>query len=193
MSSLFCIGIAFAGFATSLKIEKTPPANPDGGFGFPFLKETKKNLSLIAEDRELLLAVLGAAYFMLLAAFTQMNVIPYGMQVLGLTQEKSGYLFLMTALGIGTGSFIAGKLSGRGVEFGIVPLGAIILTAASFALQLVPPSLFVVLPILFILGFSAGMFIVPLQAFIQLRSPKERLGEILAASVFLNWTGVTKG
>ena len=189
-SSLFCIGIAFAGFTTSLRIEKTLPANPKSGFGYPFLKETKKNLSYIAEDRELMLAVLGAAYFMLLAAFTQMNVIPYGMQVLGLTQEKSGYLFLMTALGIGAGSFIAGKLSGRGVEFGLVPLGAIILSAASFALQLVPPSLSVILPILFILGFSAGMFIVPLQAFIQLRSPKERLGEILAASVFLNWTGV---
>jgi acyl-[acyl-carrier-protein]-phospholipid O-acyltransferase/long-chain-fatty-acid--[acyl-carrier-protein] ligase len=190
MSSLFCIGIALAGFITSLKIEKTPPANPGGGFGFPFINETKKNLSYIAKDRELLLAVLGAAYFMCLAAFTQMNVIPYGMQVLGLTQEKSGYLFLMTALGIGAGSFIAGKLSGRGVEFGIVPLGAIILTAASLALQLVPPSLGMVLPILFILGFSAGMFIVPLQAFIQLRSPKEKLGEVLAASVFLNWTGV---
>lgn len=190
VSSLFCVGLALTGLAASLKIEKTPAASPGHSFGFPFLGEIKKNLSYIAEDRELLLAVIGAAYFMVLAAFTQMNVIPYGMQVLGLTQEKSGYLFLMTALGIGAGSFSAGKLSGRSVEFGVVPLGAIMLTAASLALQFIPPSLSVILPILFMLGFSAGMFIVPLQAFIQLRSPKERLGEILAASVFLNWTGV---
>jgi acyl-[acyl-carrier-protein]-phospholipid O-acyltransferase/long-chain-fatty-acid--[acyl-carrier-protein] ligase len=189
-SSLFCVGIAFAGFATSLKIERTPPANPKSGFGVPFIKETKKNLKYIARDRELLLAVLGSAFFMVLAAFTQMNLIPYGMQVLGFTQERSGYLFLMTALGIGAGSFLAGKLSGRGVEFGLVPLGAIVLTTASFALRCIPPALSLILPLLFILGFSAGMFIVPLQAFIQLRSPKERLGEILAASVFLNWMGV---
>jgi len=190
VASLFCLAIAACGFATSLGIEKTPVANPLGGLSFRFHGEMKKSLACIAGDRELLLAVIGSAYFMGLAAFTQMNLIPYGMQVLGLSQERSGYLFLMTALGIGAGSYIAGRLSDRGVEFGIVPLGAIGLTVASLALQFVPPGLYVILPVLLLLGFSAGLFIVPLQAFIQLRSPKERLGEIMAASVLLNWTGV---
>ncbi|MDH4230427.1 MAG: acyl-[ACP]--phospholipid O-acyltransferase [Nitrospirota bacterium] len=190
VASLFCVAISLAGLMTSARIEKTPAAGSDKGFSLFFLKDIGNSLRYVGQDGELLLAVLGSAYFMVLAAFTQINLIPYGMQLLSLTQEKSGYLFLMTALGIGAGSLTAGKLSGRGVEFGIVPLGTLGLTASALALHFIPPSLSLVILLIFVLGLSAGLFIVPLQTFIQMRSPKERLGEILAASVFLNWTGV---
>jgi len=43
---------------------------------------------------------------------------------------------------------------------------------------------------LFVMGISAGLFIVPIHAFIQLRSPSQRRGEILAASGFLGWVGI---
>ena len=190
VASLLCIGVALAGLVTGTRIEKTPAVGSTGGFSFFFMKDIWKNLRYAGQDRELMLALLGSAYFMIIGAFTQINLIPYGMQVLNLTQEKSGYLFLIAALGIGAGSFIAGKLSGRGVEFGIVPLGALGLTFSAVMLHLIPSSLYMVMLAIFILGFSAGIFIVPLQAFIQMRSPRERLGEVLAASMFLNWTGV---
>jgi acyl-[acyl-carrier-protein]-phospholipid O-acyltransferase / long-chain-fatty-acid--[acyl-carrier-protein] ligase len=184
------IGIAVTGLIMGLQIKKTAAARPSSRFSLSFISSMKESLSQIRSDRELLLAVLGTSYLLLLAAFTQINLIPYGMQVLGLTQERSGYLFLVAALGIGTGSLLAGKLSGRFVEFGVVPLGAIGLTAAAVALQAVPSLFSLIFFVIFILGFSAGLFIVPLQAFIQLSSPKDKRGEILAASVFLNWIGV---
>lgn len=190
VASLFCVGIALMGLMTSTKIERTPAAGTKTGFSFLFTKEIWKNVKYVAEDGDLLLAVLGSAYFMVLAAFTQINLIPYGMQALHLTQERSGYLFLVAALGIGSGSFLAGRLSGRGVEFGIVPLGTLGLAASTIALNFMPPSLSLIIPAIFVLGFSAGIFIVPLQAFIQMRSPREKLGQVLAASVFLNYIGV---
>lgn len=189
-SSFLCIGVALAGLVTGTRIEKTTPAGSKSSFSIFFIRDIWKNLRDVSQDRELMLALLGSAYFMIIAAFTQINLIPYGMQVLNLTQEKSGYLFLMAALGIGAGSFLSGKFSGRSVEFGIVPLGALGLTVSTVMLHLGPSSLSMVIQSIFILGFSAGVFIVPLQAFIQMRSPKERLGEILAASMFLNWSGV---
>lgn len=148
-----------------------------------------RTLSSLRRDRYLLLAIIGAAYFLFVGAFCQLNLLPYGMSRLGLSQEGSGYLFVAAALGIGLGSLWAGRLSGRTVEFGVVPIGAAGLCISAFALHAIPPQLPLVLVVVALFGISAGLFIVPLQAFIQLRSPADRRGEIQAASSFLSWVG----
>ena len=58
----------------------------------------------------------------------------YGIAHLGLSEERSGYLFFLAALGIAGGSVLAGRLSGRMIEFGIVPLGALSLTLSALVL-----------------------------------------------------------
>jgi acyl-[acyl-carrier-protein]-phospholipid O-acyltransferase/long-chain-fatty-acid--[acyl-carrier-protein] ligase len=148
-----------------------------------------RTLRSLRHDRYLLLAIIGAAYFLFVGAFCQLNLLPYGITRLGLSQEQSGYLFVAAALGIGFGSLLAGRLSGRTVEFGVVPIGAAGLTVAAFALHAIPAHLPTVLLVVALFGISAGLFIVPLQAFIQLRSPADRRGEIQAASSFLSWVG----
>lgn len=190
IAALFCVGIAAAGLFSSRNIKPTPPAGSHRPFSPFILGDIWRALKFVGTDSALLLAVLGSAYFMFVGAFAQINLIPYGMEVLGLTQEKSGYLFFVGALAIGGGSLLSGRLSGRGVEFGVVPLGALGITVSSIALYIIPASLPLIVASVFLLGFSAGLFIVPLQTFIQMRSPRERLGEVLAASGFLNWIGV---
>ena len=76
-----------------------------------------------------LLSVLAIAVFSLAGAFTQLNVIDFGEQHLNLSPEQATRLFLLTAIGIGIGSTTAGWLSGRNIEFGIVPLGAFLIRA----------------------------------------------------------------
>lgn len=187
-----CAGILIAviGLGVSLRIPPTPPAGSQKELSINFLKEIGQTLSHVRRDGHLMLAVLGSAYFLFLGAFAQINLIPFGMKHLGLSQEQSGYLFLVAALGIGAGAFLAGRLSGRNVEFGVVPLGAFGLAAATLGLSAVPERLALVLPLIGLLGISAGLFLVPLHAFIQLRARREVLGEVLAASAFLSWTGV---
>ncbi|RII25635.1 MAG: acyl-[ACP]--phospholipid O-acyltransferase [Geobacter sp.] len=188
-ASLAGIAIAVAGLmlARSLPITATAAAGrrlavmPTSYF---------RTLRGLRSDGYLLLAVIGAAYFLFVGAFCQLNLLPYGIVRLGLSQEESGYLFLAAAFGIGLGSLLAGRLSGRTVEFGVVPIGAVGLTLCAFALHAVPANLPSVLVLVFLFGLSAGLFIVPLQSFIQLRSPADRRGEILAASSFLSWVGV---
>ena len=60
-----------------------------------------------------------------------MTVLP---EHLDLNIRKSGYLFPMAAIGIGLGALLAGKLSGRNIEFGLVPIGALILTVCCILL-----------------------------------------------------------
>lgn len=166
----------------------TPAADPDRRFAWSPLVYWQ-TLRSLRHDGYLLLAVIGAAYFLFVGAFCQLNLLPYGIKFLGLSETGSGYLFVAAAVGIGIGSFLAGNLSGRDVEFGIVPIGAAGLTLAAFLLNAAPASLPVVLALIVLFGISAGLFIVPLQAFIQLRAPADHRGAILAASTFLSWVG----
>ncbi len=189
-AALACIGFSLVGLVTSWKIAKTAPADAGRKITARFLSEMKETLTELRQDGYLLLAILGSAYFLFLGAFAQINLIPFGMEVHGLTQEESGYLFLVAALGIGLGSLLAGRLSGRNVEFGVVPIGALGLALSTSGLFWLPSTLLFHLPLILLLGVSAGLFLVPLHAFIQLRAPREKLGRILAAGSFLSWCGV---
>jgi acyl-[acyl-carrier-protein]-phospholipid O-acyltransferase/long-chain-fatty-acid--[acyl-carrier-protein] ligase len=184
-----CILIAVAGTATSLGIGRVPASGSTRRPSWFFLADVIRPLREVRHDRYLVLAIVAAAYFSLIGAYLQLNLIPFGLRHLGLDEVDSGFLFLGAALGIGTGSLVAGRLSGRNVEFGVLPIGALGLALATLAMGGIAqwPAAAVAIVAA---GLSAGLYIVPLEAFIQLRCPKDRLGEVLAANGFLSWIGV---
>jgi acyl-[acyl-carrier-protein]-phospholipid O-acyltransferase/long-chain-fatty-acid--[acyl-carrier-protein] ligase len=197
-ASLSCVVIAVIGVLTSLRIGKTKPVSTDEKLSDQFsISEVSRVLKTVWTDKYLLMTVLASAYFMLLGGFSQINMIPYGMEVCKFTDMQSGYLFLIAAVGIGIGSWLAGKLSGRGVEFGIVPMGAVGMAATAIGLGLIgvkgPVSggaLKAVFVLIFFFGIGCGLFIVPIHAFIQMRAPQKIRARVIAASSFLGWIGV---
>jgi len=185
-----CVCIAVIGFIVSLLIERTAAVGCQKKASIFFIKDIWRSLWLIRRNRYLVLAVLASAYFLLIGGLIYTNLIPYGIDHLGFDKEHSSQLFLVVAVGIGLGAFLAGKLSGRNVEFGVVPLGAIGLTVSALGLGLTGTGKVSSFTLIFLMGLSGGLFIVPIHSFIQLRSPKKRRGQILAASNFLGWVGV---
>lgn len=188
-AALISVLIALGGLLTVTKIEKTKAAGAANTCTLLFFRDIWQTLVDIRKDVYLLTAVLASAFFLHIGAFVQINIIPYGIDGLGL-EEKSGYLFLAAALGIGLGALLSGKLSGRNVEVGIVPFGALGMTLSAFALGICPDHVPTVSMLLIFLGISAGLFIVPINAFIQFSAPHQALGKVLAASSFLSWIGV---
>lgn len=190
LSASVCIVIAGLGLLASWQIAPTP-AHPSrklslNGFGSVFRTSLE-----IRKDGFLTLAVLALAVFSLAAAFIQLNVLDFGEQHLGLTPEAATRLFLLTAIGIGVGSTTAGWLSGRAIEFGIVPVGALLMSVSLGTLGLLAEGNVILSAIsMAVLGFAAGLFIVPLQAFIQYRSPEDRVGAIQATNSFMSWLGI---
>lgn len=184
-----CVVISILGLSTSMKVKHTSPAGSGAKSSLFFARDIWRTMRDISYDRDLLLAVIASACFLLIGGFVYSNLIPYGISHLGLSETQSAYLFVIAAAGIGAGSIFAGRLSGRNVEFGIVPMGAIGLTVSSIGLGFVP-SFYTTLALVFITGVSAGLFIVPINTFIQIRSPQKQRGQILAASGFLGWVGV---
>jgi len=63
------------------------------------------------------------------------------------------------------------------------------LTIASVGLGFIP-ALYPAIMLAFVMGVSAGLFIVPINTFIQFRSDPAQRGQVLAASAFLGWVGV---
>jgi acyl-[acyl-carrier-protein]-phospholipid O-acyltransferase / long-chain-fatty-acid--[acyl-carrier-protein] ligase len=190
LAQTVCIAASVAGLIATLGIRRTPPAGSTARIHAFFIRDIWRTLWSIRQDRYLVQAVLASAYFMMLGAYLQLNMIPYGIQHLGLTEQGSGYLFFVVALGVATGAFLAGKLSGRNIEFGIVPLGAALLTLSTVGLKFLPSVLGLVVPAVFAAGVGAGLFVVPVDSFIQSKAPPEKRGEILAAAGFISWLGV---
>lgn len=174
LAASVCILIAAFGLFAAKHIEPTP-AHAErtlslNGFGSVFRTSLE-----IRKDSFLTLSVLAVAVFYLAAAFIQLNVLEFGQQHLGLSLEAATRLFLLTAVGIGLGSTTAGWLSGRAVEFGIVPIGALLMCLSLGTLGTLAEGNILLSAIsMAVLGFAAGLFIVPLEAFIQYRSPKDR-------------------
>jgi acyl-[acyl-carrier-protein]-phospholipid O-acyltransferase / long-chain-fatty-acid--[acyl-carrier-protein] ligase len=189
LAASFCLAVALVGLISARKMGSSAAGDTKRAVAL-LPTEILRTLNVMRGDRQLSLATLGLAWFMAIGAFAQLNLIGYGMERLGLSESQSGYLFLAAAFGIGLGSLLAAKLSGRDVEFGIVPLGAAGLSVASLLLHAAPNSLPVCLAIVVLFGLSAGLFSLPLQTFIQLRADVSRRGAVLAASSFLNWVGV---
>ena len=187
---IICLAVALAGALSSFCIGHSEYRGSDERqFSAWFIRDFARTLRSMRSDGYLLAAVLGSAYFSLVGAFLQQNLLYFGQQALHLGVQRSGFLFPLAALGIGMGALLAGRLSGRHIEFGIVPLGAAGLAFACAALGLFT-SLPTTAALIVAIGISSGLFIVPLDAFVQFRSPRERLGEILACSSFLSWVGV---
>ena len=187
---VFCVGVSLVGIVASLRVRRTPPAGTHKPFTLFFVVAIMRTVVGLRRDRHLLLAVLGSSYYMFVGGFIQQNTFLYGQEYLGLDGEASGYLFSIAALGIGLGALLAGRLSGRNIEFGIVPVGAMGLTVTCILLAVVPPSWTAIGVIVMLIGVSSGLFLVPLYAFIQYRSPAQDRGEILACEGFLGFLGV---
>ncbi|RKX33326.1 MAG: acyl-[ACP]--phospholipid O-acyltransferase, partial [Verrucomicrobia bacterium] len=186
-----CVGISALGLVSSSRIKETAPVGSTKQKFTPFfVVDIFKTLLSLRKDRYLFITLISVAYFLFLGAFIQQNLLLLGPEVFGWDTTTSGYLFPVAAIGIAMGALVSGKLSGRSIEFGLVPIGTVGLTVGCLLMGGVSASLPAILALVFLIGISAGLFIVPLQAFVQQKSPRERLGEILACMNFLNFLGV---
>jgi len=198
ISAAALIGTAAAGLAASLLIRPLTIANPAKAFPSNPVAQTYRDLATLCASRPLLRAVLGTAVFWALASLAQMNVDLFTITELEMNQMHVGILLALLALGVGLGSVLAGIWSAGKVELGIVPLGAGTIALSSIMLFVVPdgngsvfsPAYAWSCLWLLGLGFGAGLYDIPLQAFIQHRSKRESRGSILAAANFLTFSAM---
>lgn len=190
LAGLVCVLVAVFGILTSLMI---PPSHAAAPGRRSFRQDLKTATELLRQDRKLRTAVFGSAFFSFIGSIVQLNVLGYGINAMGMDKEQASAVFLFAAAGIGIGGYLAGKISGRGIELGLVPCGLGLMTTASLLLGWLPPALPTAGPLLFAVGAGSSLFVVPLKAWMLWRTPENRRGRLLAVSNQLGWIAVLLG
>ncbi|MFZ4772513.1 MAG: MFS transporter [Chlamydiia bacterium] len=147
-----------------------------------FIAQTIKHLKLTLPIPHLFHVIIFGSYFLLACLFTQLNLIPFGYQELGISDAETGYILLYTSFGLGLGVLCYGLVSRRNIEVSYAILGGLGTALSYFAIVLFSHSFDVVSFIGFLIGICGGFFIVPLNGFIQTRSPESIRASVLAAS-----------
>jgi acyl-[acyl-carrier-protein]-phospholipid O-acyltransferase / long-chain-fatty-acid--[acyl-carrier-protein] ligase len=189
-SGVILIACTLLGLATSYSISRVPAANPSAKLNRNPLGDLLAHIRLIREDRILAWAVVGNTYLWFLAALLQFTIVIYGHDILRIDERHISYLQAAVAIGIGTGSLVAGYFSEGKIEYGLIPLGAVGMTVFGFlsaghGLSLERAALY-----LGLLGFFGGFYAVPLNALIQYRPAPAHKGGVIAAANLLSWVGV---
>lgn len=188
--AVFGFAIALIGFVSTLAIRKTPSQKSTKKPNWLFISEIINTLKFCSAKKHLLVAMSGSAYFYFIGAFAQLNIIPFAIYSLQMTDIAGGYLFLAIAVGIAIGAIVGGRVSKKRVELGLSCFAAIFIAVLFILLVPCCSSLVSVITILFLLGVVGGLFVVPFDSFVQINSPDEKRGQVIGANNFLSFCGV---
>ena len=183
------LGIAIVGTLASLFIQKVPASGSREPFHLNPFHEIVEGTRELAKDRIQALTVIGISWFWFIGALLQMAILLLGKEGLLATDNQIGFLVTALALGIGAGSLAAGTVSGDHLELGLAPAGALLMGIATFGLGL-SGTYNSALVWLLLVGFTGGLFVVPLNAWLQEKAPATERGRILATNNFANMVGV---
>lgn len=182
--------IAALGVLTALRIGDQPVANPERHFTADPIGPHLRRIKEITLDRGLYLSVLGAVYFYFIGTTFQLNILVFAKQTLVVGEVATSLLLAALAIGIGTGSLIAGRASEGKVELGLVPIGGVGLCIFTLFLPVAAVNYYITAATVLLLGLSGGVFIVPIHSYLQANSPADKLGGYLAASNFFIFIGI---
>ncbi|MDB5793642.1 MAG: transporter, partial [Noviherbaspirillum sp.] len=197
------IVVAMLGWIASRAIPVSPAPAPELKISWNPFTESVRNIAFTRGNRPVFIAVLANSWFWFYGAIVLAQFPVYSKD--HLHGDHSVFVLLLTlfSLGIGVGSLLCERLSGRKVEIGLVPLGAIGLSVFGFDLYLAsmqytgvatvdmggfvaqPGSLRILIDCMMI-GIFGGIYIVPLFAMIQLRCDPRHVSRTIAGMNIMN-------
>ena len=191
------IVLAIIGNLLSRRIPPVPAAAPDLRVQWNPIPESLKVWRITRRQPAVRNAVLGVSWFWFTGTILTGNLPIYAETYLGGTPTLYVFALAVFSVGVGVGSLLCEKLSARTVEIGLVPLGAIGMTACLLDLALsrqapaaatglsvagfmgTPGAWRTVLDLAGI-GLFSGFYVVPLFALIQSRTPRHELSRAIA-------------
>jgi acyl-[acyl-carrier-protein]-phospholipid O-acyltransferase/long-chain-fatty-acid--[acyl-carrier-protein] ligase len=190
MSGVLLACLALAGWAASNLIPKVPAANPHRPLQLNPARDLFVQMRKMAPDSLLWRANLGNTGFFFIAALVQMNLVLFAHDVLHLSESKNALLNAALAIGIGIGSVIAGYASHGKIEYRLVTVGSVVMALSTLPMGLETVNAETFAGMLLLLGFGAGLFIVPVCAVLQNRPAPGDKGAVQGAASVLSFVGI---
>ncbi|MBY4599295.1 MFS transporter [bacterium BD-1] len=190
------VALAVTGNLVSRLVPLVDASAPDLKINWNPFPESLKALRLARRQPAVRNAILGISWFWFVGTVLTAQLPTYAETYLGGGSTLYLFCFVLFSVGTGIGSLLCEKLSHRTIEIGLVPLGAIGMTVFCADLYFAQPGPvaasgltvreFVaagnwrLIADLTLIGLFAGIFIVPLFALVQSRTPKEELSRVIA-------------
>lgn len=197
-----CLAVAVAGYLYSRRLPEAAPVAPELRVNWNVFSETVRNLRFLNENRTVLNSVLGISWFWFFGATFLVQIPSYSQNVLGGDENLMSALLALFIIGISTGSLLCERLSGKQIEIGLVPFGAIGLTLFGLDLYFASPATpgvgvsvtdfltsgqnWRIVIDLLLIGTFGGFYIVPLYALVQSRSAPDHRSRVIAGLNILN-------
>ena len=187
--------LAICGNLVSRAIPRVDASAPELKIQWNPIPESLAILRLAKKQLAVRNSVLGVSWFWFTGTMLTGNLPVYAETHLGGTQTLYVFALAVFSIGVGAGSLLCEKLSARTVEIGLVPLGAIGMSACILHLAFAPaiaaqgldvggfiaqPGAWRIVLDLAGIGLFSGFYVVPLFALIQSRTPKDELSRVIA-------------
>ena len=194
------IATAIAGYLISRQIPKTSAVDPELKISWNAWRETWRIINFARADKSVFLSILGISWFWFFGAALTIQIPAYTADILKGNESVVTSLLVAFAMGIGLGSLLCERMSGRRIELGLVPFGSIGMSLFAVDLYFAQPEAHAtavasvgefmsragswrIILDLALLGAFGGFYSVPLYALIQKRSKRQHLSRIIAATI----------
>jgi acyl-[acyl-carrier-protein]-phospholipid O-acyltransferase/long-chain-fatty-acid--[acyl-carrier-protein] ligase len=199
------IGVSFVGVIVSFGVPRFPAADPARSFPWSGPIDTIRTLYDLRHDSLLAVAVGANTFFWFAGSLIVLLVNQLGLDQYHLSTRVTSMLTVAELLGIAAGGFISTRLAAGPAWYRVLAPASLILGITMVAVAAVPLlptvsiavsvvnfslSTMALLCILAVMGMAGGVYMIPLEAFIQVRPAVDRKGSIIAANNFACFTGI---
>ena len=194
--------VAALGYLVSFQIPSAKVAASNLKISYKFWSGTRDILKITYRDRMVFLSVLAISWFWFLGSIILSQFPAFAQNVLQGDDQVATLLLATFSVGIGIGSLLCSWLSSGRVEIGLMPIGAVGMAVFTWMLgetalppadQLrtlaelaVTPGIVAVIINMIMIAISAGLFLVPLYAFMQIRTDEADRSRVIAANNIIN-------
>jgi acyl-[acyl-carrier-protein]-phospholipid O-acyltransferase/long-chain-fatty-acid--[acyl-carrier-protein] ligase len=206
LSTLFLLigAVGVVGVLASLFIPKIAAASPDITINKNFLAATWKNIKFIKRRREIFLSILGISWFWLLGSVFISQMPSFAKDILNGDATVQTYLFTLFSAGTGLGAIVCqfllkGKVSSKYVPLSIILMTVFIADLAFASKHFIAPETAVNYKVLlsawsgrrisldlFFFAFLGGLYVVPLNALLQMLAGEKMRSRVIATNNIVN-------
>jgi acyl-[acyl-carrier-protein]-phospholipid O-acyltransferase/long-chain-fatty-acid--[acyl-carrier-protein] ligase len=174
------VGVALLGLIAVLPFPRISAVNPRLKFDWNPFTTYIESVRIMAQGPLLAVVLAWAGFYMV--GMIAMLIVPEYQVILNISYTDTSKLLGILGVAIAIGSVITGWISGKQVRPWLIPVGASGMCVAFLLLGLLEPTYRSVQLLIFLAGFCAGFYIVPLQALIQILAPDDERGRIIGTS-----------
>ncbi|MDD4971431.1 MAG: MFS transporter [Paludibacter sp.] len=174
------IGLAVLGYLVTSSIKaKELPENKEGVGTLNPIRFLIESYRFARSHSNVNSAVFGASAFWLIGGILQMNLVIHCKHVYQASNTTTGLVMACAAIGIATGCWAAGRISGKEVKKGLILIGIGGMSILFFILTYFHPVLWLFVFCVFSVAFLGGLFQIPCLSMLQNANLGRKLGDMI--------------